>query len=210
MDPVEVNLARGVHDVQLTGTLSYRGDEVKLMWDVASGGELQPISPTYLYSQVGNSLAGEIRSIVGAPIDLTTDLAGWNERQVLYRSSEGCLGYGSLVDVLGASGVHAAGFVGRWVGHLDITEAGEYAFDLASSGSSVLLIDNQIVVNYPSGNSTDNVLAERTGGTVSLSPGGHHLEVRYLWNGGSSTLEAYFKPPGGQRTLLGPSFATSP
>jgi hypothetical protein len=204
----EVTLGRGVHDVQLSGMLPGRSDEIELLWDAGAaesdGSSMLSIAPSYLYSEWRGGLAGEIRMLDYPSRDLTADMDDWGELPLLYRSLEGFLSYSGLADVLSASGLNVDAFVGKWEGQLHVTEEGDYTFDLAGGGSSVLLVDNQVLLDYPEGNSLENALTELTGEQIRLTPGEHHFEVRYKWNGGPSNLEAFWKPPGGERTLIGP------
>ena len=99
--------------------------------------------------------------------------------------------------VLSAGG---GGFTGVWTGTFDVKDAGTYGFDLNSNGDSIILVDNNLVVNNVRGGFDPH----QNSGQVDLAPGPHTFELRYNWSGGTGYLEAFWTPPNQARTMLGP------
>ena len=71
-------------------------------------------------------------------------------------------------------------FAARFVGIIDIPEAGVWDFQLGSDQSAILLIDGEPVISDPNGHSY-----RWKSGSIDLAEGDHRFEVRY-WEGYSS------------------------
>ena len=185
----EILLARGPHDVTLTGALADAASQVNLQWAV-NGQGFTPIPRTYLWDGPGRGLLGQIRSYSPDLLKPATQGGVFNTRV------DGFLGFRDAPNTLKGGG----GLTGIWTGTINIKDAGTYSFDTNSNGDSVVLIDNQLVVNNIKG----GIDPHQASGQVDLTPGPHTYELRYNWSGGTGYLEAYWTPPGGARTLLGP------
>ncbi|MFL5734786.1 MAG: PA14 domain-containing protein [Chloroflexia bacterium] len=189
-------LARGPHDVTLTGNLANGSDAVSLTWS-SGGSPFAAIARKYLWYGPGRGLAGEIRQFANDPLaEPPPDVPGGSQPPVIQRRVDGFLGFEAATNALAGGG----SVVADWRGDLIITDTGKYTFDVHSNGGSVLLIDGNVVV--------DNRDASGDGkvghGEVDLTTGAHHLEVRYNWSGGTGYLEVFWTPPGQQRAILGP------
>jgi hypothetical protein len=75
-------------------------------------------------------------------------------------------------------------FAFQFTGNLQITEPGDYRFELASTGASRLLIDNKTVIDHDNFHIRDEV----ADGKINLSAGPHVLVVHYSKN------VSWFKP----------------
>jgi sugar lactone lactonase YvrE len=192
----EVILARGLHDIELTGTLASATSRVTVTWQ-AGGSEPAPIQRKFLWSGPGRALDGEIRPMSGDPFgDLPEDTPAPNTPPVTGRRVDGFLGFRDAPSALSGGGT----LIGDWSGTLTVKDAGNYQFEIFSNGDSTVMIDGQLVVDNRKGNGT----AHAGQGQIMLTPGPHSYEVRYVWAGGTGYLEAYWQPPGQPKTILGP------
>jgi hypothetical protein len=201
----EVTLGRGLHRIMLSGILDDEKDELTLLWDAGSAqASMQPIDAMHLDSLSGTGLYAEIRQTEGIDFDIADPMPDWESYPLIYGTVGGFLSYASLTDAMASVGAPIVSFTGRWVGRLQVSQANDYRFDLASDGSSALFVDDRLVVSYPDGNSTDAALSGNTGNVIGLTSGTYRLEIRYRWRGGGSNIEAYWTPPNGQPSLIGP------
>ncbi len=183
----ELVLAKGIHDVRLSGTLADTGTRLAAQW--ASAGDAPgPIAANYLYNGPTGGLSGEVLPPVNGP--LTDDWPGSGEP--LLRRSDPVFGFREAT-----VSIKQAAWLARWQGTLQIHTSGDYTFETNSNGPSAVLIDGQVVVN----NGANGGPASASG-VVALSAGAHPVEVRYAWGGGPARLEWYWTPPGGQRALV--------
>jgi hypothetical protein len=74
---------------------------------------------------------------------------------------------------------------------LDVKKTGEYTFYASSNDGSILLIDNEVVVNNDGAHGT----VEKQG-KVFLKKGKHLIEVRYFQAGGGKSLKVSWEGPG--------------
>jgi hypothetical protein len=192
----EVVLARGPHEVTLSGALPTASARLHLGWSAGDSMLYYEIARKYLWDGTGRGLAGEVRRdntdpFAAAPPDLP---GGTNP--VIQRRVDGFLSYRVLTDIIGGG----SPFMSTWTGSLAVAQTGVYSFVLSSYGGSLLLIDDNIVA--------DNRRPDESGAfaesKVELAEGEHRIEVRYHWNGGPAYLEVFWTPPGGSRGLLGP------
>lgn len=82
-------------------------------------------------------------------------------------------------------------------GYLDIQQAGDYRFYLASDDGSNLYIDGNKVVD----NDGDHGVIERDGST-KLDAGKHKIQVDYINAGGGGWLGVYYEGPGVPKQLI--------
>jgi hypothetical protein len=183
----EAVLARGLHKVSLRGTLPGREARIELRWAMA-GFELVPIARPFLWSGPGRSLSGEIRLASGS-----------SEREgslhPVQRRIDGFLGFRDAASAL----ARGQSIVGAWRGTLSIRDRGVYEFGVISHGASTISIDGKVIVdNRHTGPSPGSADAR-----IALGPGEHRFELEYVWTSGIGYLEAYWRPPGGERSMLG-------
>lgn len=187
---VEMVLAKGLHDVRLSGTLRDASSQLQLLW--ASGGPLSPIESTFLYNGPTGGLLGEIAPATGQDVLGATDPLGTTPRQT--RRSDPFIGFREASVLLGP-----VAYIARWQGTLAVPAEGDYGFSLntGNTGVGTVIIDGQTAFgNGPNGPGT---------GTLHLSPGDHQLDVRYASQGGLSRVEFMWVPPGEQPTLVPPT-----
>lgn len=88
-------------------------------------------------------------------------------------------------------GGYSHNYLVQTVAFLDVDEAGEYGFRLASDDGSRLSINGEVVVDHDGLHGS-----EVMDGTVELSAGRHELEVDFFQAGGGATLALLWQPPG--------------
>jgi hypothetical protein len=192
---VDLLLARGIHDVRLTGTLENPGTRLTVQWAPA-GTPPGPVAAAALYHGPTGGLGGDIwRGAPGASLAMWAPSPGATPT---LRRSDPFLG---LRDATGDFGQAPA--IARWRGTLDAPAAGTYDFETTSNGPSAVVIDGRTVVDNAAG-STDG----RGGGLIYLSRGPHQVRIVYAWQGGRARLEWYWMPPGGARGLVPPTVLT--
>lgn len=84
-----------------------------------------------------------------------------------------------------------------YTGFIRIDNDGKYSFSTNSGDGSVLLIDDQLVVN----NDGKHSLFEQ-GGDIDLTNGFHKITIKYFFAGASNILRVYITPPGKPKTEL--------
>ncbi|MEO8287333.1 MAG: PA14 domain-containing protein [Chloroflexota bacterium] len=191
---VALLLARGVHSVQVKGTLQNAGSKVALKW---SSGFSSPaaISSQYLWRGEGRGLTGVMEPYSPDLYALGDVSATEVMRGVTSVRVDGFLGFRDSPATVGGQP-----FSGTWTGALSANQPGDYAFNTYSRGESVLLIDGQTVVNNQAASGDANPRAAQ--GTTYLDAGDHTIEVRYNWTTGMGYLEVFWQPPGGRSELL--------
>ncbi len=191
---IELLLAKGPHDVQVSGTLADSSSKVSLQWS-AGGAAFAAIPREYIWNGPGKRLLGQIRSYAGNLLgDASKEPATLSKVQ--QARIDGFLGFRHTPDALGGESIQ-----GVWTGTLTAPQTGHYTFDVNSNGDSVVLVDDKVVVNNIKGGAD----AHSASGQVDLDTGPHRYELRYNHNAGTGYLEAFWTPPGGQHTLIGPS-----
>jgi 4-amino-4-deoxy-L-arabinose transferase-like glycosyltransferase len=187
---VQLLLARGPHEVTVKGALANAASQVALKWS-SNGQTFEPVPRQYVWNGFGRALYGEVGPLAG---DVSTpDPGPASGGGVLTTRIDGFLGFKHAPDALTGGPLRAT-----WKGELNIGQQGTYGFETNSNGDSVLLIDNNIVVNNIRGGAD----AHQATGQVELAAGKHSFEVRYAWVGGTGYMEAFWTPPGGQRNLI--------
>jgi hexosaminidase len=86
-----------------------------------------------------------------------------------------------------------------YTGFIRIDADGDYGFSTQSSNGSVLLIDDQVVVD----NDGKHRLFEQ-GGSVPLQKGYHKLTFKYFNSGGRGGLKIFEVAPGMEKTEIAP------
>jgi PA14 domain len=191
----ELALARGVHDVRLTGTLANPSTRASLQWAAGSKSEYSGIAREYLWNGPGRGLLAEIRPTTGDPFAYPSeDISTITDQEVVQRRADGFIGFRDTNKAF----VNTTPFNGRWIGDLAIQSSGYYTFEVASNGASILLIDGRQVADNrgAQGNPAE------AGGRVDLTTGTHRFELRYNWESGVGFLEAFWTPPGGKRGII--------
>jgi hypothetical protein len=187
----EVTLARGPHEVRLTGALADASQKVVLQWS-AGNPEFTPVPRQYLWNGPGRGLFGEIRAFGTG--DLLSPEADTN--RVLTMRVDGFLGFRHSPEA-----IIQGQFKATWKGTINVPQPGSYTFLLFSNRDSVVLIDGQLLVNNTRGGDTPH----EASASIELAQGPHQYELRYNYSGGvPGYLEAYWIPPGGDKQLIGP------
>ncbi|HKF43659.1 MAG TPA: glycosyltransferase family 39 protein [Thermoanaerobaculia bacterium] len=83
-------------------------------------------------------------------------------------------------------------FTADWAAHLQVEQAGAYGFRMVTSGPTVLLIDDQKVIET---HDFESDLPH--GGSITLSPGEHRIVIRYVKKGYMSMIWLVWQPPSG-------------
>ncbi|HUS16248.1 MAG TPA: PA14 domain-containing protein, partial [Chloroflexia bacterium] len=194
-DHIELVLAKGIHDVRLTGTLATAAARVDVLWG-PTGGTPTAMRATYLYHGAAG-LTGGLSAEVwpGSPPSGLAMADPSGGQPVKTRRNDPVWGFREDTVTFGN-----APFFVRWRGTLNAPAEGSYTFQTSSNGPSLLQIDGQIVVNNPANNSLGMVP-----GTVQLTAGPHTVDLRYAWQGGPGRMEWYWTPPGGQSALVPPT-----
>jgi sugar lactone lactonase YvrE len=187
---VQLLLARGPHEVTVKSTLANAATQVTLKWS-SNGQTFEAVPRQYIWNGVGRALYGEVGPLAG---DVSQpDPGPASGGGVLTTRIDGFLGFKHAPDALTGGPLRAT-----WKGDLTIAQQGTYGFETNSNGDSVILIDNNIVVNNIRGGAD----AHQATGQAELTAGRHSFEVRYAWVGGTGYMEAFWTPPGGQRNLI--------
>ncbi|HKP53410.1 MAG TPA: PA14 domain-containing protein [Chloroflexia bacterium] len=184
----ELALARGPHEITLTGALADAAQKVKLEW-TTGGTAFTPVPRQYLWNGPGRGLLGEIRSLGSG------DLLAEDGTRILTARVDGFLGFRDSPAALSQGAIKAS-----WRGTIDAPQAGSYNFSVNSNGDSLVLIDGEIVVSNVQGGGSPH----EASGQVELTQGPHQYELRYNWSNGAGYLEAYWIPPGGERSIITP------
>jgi hypothetical protein len=87
-------------------------------------------------------------------------------------------------------------FTAQWAALLQIDEPGEYAFDLATSGPTVLSFDSRQIFET----SLDSPVPQRV--KVEASPGQHLLAVSYWEKSFRGTIHLGWQPPNGKAEVI--------
>jgi DNA-binding beta-propeller fold protein YncE len=189
----ELLLARGPHQVVLTGVLADAASQVTLRWAPAAT-ELAPVARQYLWNGPGQALFGQISSQQGLDVAALPGGATAEQPKAIASRVDGFLGFRHSPDATIGGPLYAT-----WTGTLNIEEPGIYVFDVHSNGDSAVFVDDKLVTVIRA-----NGQPVQAGGQVELDAGDHKYELRYTWSAGTGYLEAYWTPPGRERVLLGP------
>jgi sugar lactone lactonase YvrE len=192
-------LAKGVHEVKLTGDLADPATAVELKWSAGRGVPVA-VSPRFLWGGPPGALRGSVYAYGEAPglmtaptIDLST-LAPQERLDSVV----------SWMTIVGATGAPVNLFA-MWRGTLTAPTPGQYAFDVDSDGQVSLFIDGRLVgVRGDQGNQP-GIPAE-----VQLEAGDHTIELRFHGLRDPGRLALYWQAPGGLRELIPPSAFRGP
>jgi 4-amino-4-deoxy-L-arabinose transferase-like glycosyltransferase len=183
----EVILAHGLHNVELSATLTSSSDTVQLWWS-AGGSAEAPVARSYLWNGPGRGLLGEVHSLqqnaTAAPADAP----------VVGHQVDGFLSFHYAHDALGQDGP----LFSIWAGNLTVTQPGSYGFEVSSRNRATLSIDGKIVVDKLVGE------PDAAKGAVDLGSGSHEIQLQYWWTKGDGALSVSWTPPGGQPALISP------
>jgi 4-amino-4-deoxy-L-arabinose transferase-like glycosyltransferase/sugar lactone lactonase YvrE len=184
-------LARGLHAIRVSGSLATSATKITFLWSPA-GESPAPVPRAILWSGSGEGLLGTIRAFSGAP--LTTSATPSNAPLLMSRL-DGFLGFRDSASALGGAPLE-----GDWSGTLTAPVTGRYEFDVFSNGDSVVFVDGHLVVNNVKGGDQPHAAPAQ----LDLVAGPHRYELRYVWRSNFGFLEAFWTPPNGQRSLIGP------
>jgi sugar lactone lactonase YvrE len=192
---VSVVLAKGMHDVKLSGSMDNALSRVELLWS-GQGADPAVLDTRFLYAG-SNGTTGGLSGELVAGYDETSfhsaDPLGDKPRT--QRRSDPFIGFREATTSFGGDP-----FTARWRGKLAISQAGQYAFDTISNGPSLVFIDGRIVVDNTSTANPGN--PGSASGTVALAAGEHDVELRYAWQIGPARWEWFWTPPGGEHALV--------
>ncbi len=192
---VDMVLAKGIHDVKLSGTLADATGKLQVLW-ASGGGQPGPIEAKYLFNGTVGGLSGELGPLSGPATDVlkTQDPLGALHRT--QRRSDPFIGF-KEASVLFTDPSYFA----KWQGKLNVPAEGDYGFSLGTSGLGVVMVDNKSVY----GNGPDG---PATGAPVHLSAGAHDIEARYASQGGSTTIELLWSRPEQPQEIIPPTYLT--
>ncbi len=192
---VQVVLARGIHDVRLSGTLRDAHSRIEALWS-PGGSPPAPIQPRLLYAGPTGGLSAEVASLFNPDLLRSDDPFGG--QAVAQRRSDPFVGYreaGSMLNTLGAPAATI-----RWRGKLNAPVDGSYTFTVNSSGPVVVMIDGRTVLDTTGSGSAPS--------PVNLSRGPHDVDIRWAWNGGQARIEWSWTAPNGASGIVPPTVLT--
>lgn len=190
-----VILARGSHEVHISGTLPDSFSRIELGWAGGSSSPV-PISSNYLYNGVLGGLTASFSDNSTLPIDAADPFAGVVPTKYQIHP---------FLSVRDAGG-QTASFQGRavyirWQGSILAPVTGSYAFTIQSNGPNAMFIDGQSIINSQGPVASPN--------PIMLTAGEHTVDIRYAWQGQfGGTFEWYWTPPGGSSTIVPPNVLT--
>ncbi len=179
-------LARGTHDVRLTGTLADARTSLVVHWG-AAGSALLPVAPQYLFSGSTGGLSASAGPGSAAHLADADPFGGAVPQQ---RRSDPAIGFQE-----GSVDFGHGPLLIRWQGTLHASVAGTYQFQLRANGPTAMLIDGQPL--GPAG-------AAGGAGTATLAAGDHAVDVRYFWQSGPMRVMWLWTPPGGAPGIVPP------
>ncbi|HEX8229359.1 MAG TPA: glycosyltransferase family 39 protein [Chloroflexia bacterium] len=191
-EAVEMVLAKGVHEVRLSGTLVDANSKLRLQW-AGGGGAPQAVQPRFLYKGPTGGLTAELvhGPLSGPAADLLKAPDAVKGQQVTLRRVDPFVGFRQAIDLFG-NGPYLA----RWYGKLKVAQEGMYGFSVAVPANLSLLVDGAVVIDGTSG---------LPSGNVQLSTGLHDIELRYASTGGGARIELLWSPPGGETAIIPPT-----
>ncbi|HEX8600267.1 MAG TPA: glycosyltransferase family 39 protein [Chloroflexia bacterium] len=191
-EAVELVLAKGVHEVRLSGTLASANSSISLHW-AGAGGAPQAVRPRFLYKGPTGGLTGELvqAQLSGPTGDLLKAPDPLKGQQATQRRVDPFVGFRETYDLFG-SGPYFA----RWYGKLKVAQEGTYGFSVAVPNNLVLFVDGVVVIDGTSG---------LPSGSAQLSAGLHDIDLRYASPGGGARIELFWSPPGGSTAIIPPT-----
>lgn len=196
---VEMVLARGMHDVRLSGALRDANGKLQVSWSAGgSGAAPAAVDPLYLFNGPTNGLSGEVGPLaLSAPDVVLKQPDPFDGKATASRRSDPFIGFREGSVLFGNPA-----FVARWQGKLNVMSEGDYAFNVNTPTNSAVIIDGKTVFgNGPDGTGPGP-------GMVHLTAGAHDLDVRYVSPGGFVRIELSWTPPGGPTGLIPPTVLT--
>lgn len=88
-------------------------------------------------------------------------------------------------------------FTADWAADLSVEQPGAYTFRMMATGPSVLLVDDETVIET---NEFDEESPRE--GSLTLSPGHHRIVIRYAKGGYFSTIWLLWRPPSGEFSVI--------
>jgi 4-amino-4-deoxy-L-arabinose transferase-like glycosyltransferase/DNA-binding beta-propeller fold protein YncE len=188
----ELVLAKGVHEVRLSGTLASANSKLGLQWGGA-GGAPQPVQPRFLYKGPTGGLSAElIQGPLSQPVaDILKAPDPFKGQQVTLRRVDPFVAYRQAIDLFGSGP-----YLSRWYGKLKVAQEGQYGFSFAVPNNLALFVDGALVIDGSSGLQSGN---------VPLTAGLHDIELRYASTGGGARIELLWSPPGGETAIIPPT-----
>jgi len=192
---VDVVLAKGMHQIRLSGTLDGPQRGLTLKWSDSKS--MSPIKSAYLYNSNGREsvlggLSGEVGPL-GSP-ELLREADPFGGLQPETRRNDPFLGFREATAAFGE-----APFLVRWRGNINITTPGDYIFSLQSQGPSIMLVDGRVAGGQGAAQSTVR---------VPFTAGSHAVDIRYAWGGGPAVIEWFWNTPDGNYGLVPTSVLT--
>ena len=188
--PVELVLAKGVHEISLSGTLADASSKLGLLW-AGAGAQPEPVQPRFLYKGPSGGLTAELGPLVRPPAEALKTPDPFQGQQVNMRRVDPFVGFRETYDLFGSGS-----YLARWHGTLKVEQEGMYTFAVAVPNNTVLMIDDGLVIDGTGGTSSGN---------VPLSAGPHKIEVRFASPGGGARVELLWTPPGGPTAIIPPT-----
>ena len=192
---VQVVLARGIHDVRLSGTLRDARSRIEALWS-PGGSSPAPVRPQLLYAGPTGGLSAEVASMFNPDLLRSDDPFGG--QSIAQRRSDPFVGYREASSMLNTLGAPAATI--RWRGTLNAPVDGSYTFTVNSSGPVVVMIDGKTVLDTTGSGSAPS--------PVNLSHGPHAVDIRWAWNGGQARIEWSWATPNGASGIVPPTVLT--
>ncbi|HLY66649.1 MAG TPA: PA14 domain-containing protein, partial [Chloroflexota bacterium] len=176
---VRVQLAQGMHRLQISATIESAQDAVQLLWRPPQAGALQVVPGQALFGPPvsANGLVGSYYAN-----------SQWSGPPALQRVDPQVSFKFHLLPVQPPFSI-------EWTGKVAAPTAGLYRFGTSAIDSSQIFIDNQLVVDNPIAN-------EYREGTVDLTAGLHDIRVRYEGHTGNYRVELSWQPPGAARQAI--------
>jgi hypothetical protein len=181
--PVAILLAKGLHDVRLTGTLGGPSDRI-------TAGFPRPPEARLLFRSAVGGLTGDVWSGEGS-------LDAPPSRAPEARRVDPFLAYRYMQE---DPWFPRGPFLVRWRGSVRAPRQGVYTLGLRSNGPSRLLLDGRVLLDVPA--------REARTAAVSLDGSSRNLEVRYSWSSERPYVELIWTPPGGTDELVPPMALT--
>ena len=186
-----IALAKGVHQVRLTGTLAAPDGTVALRWGTDSS-PLAPVGRPFLWAGPLGGWLGAVYPL-GNPAFLTAPSPPDPTAATRVRR-DSVLAWRGVNSGLGAGAADA-----RWTALLQAPQSGSYNFSTEGDSRATIWVDGQLVAGR------DVPPVPPLPAVVTLTAGPHQLEVRLEVTHDNALFEVYWQPPGGERAILLPT-----
>ncbi|MEO8286317.1 MAG: glycosyltransferase family 39 protein [Chloroflexota bacterium] len=187
-------LAKGMHEVRLTGTLRDANTKFAVTW-AGLGNTPGNIEPLYFFNGPTGGLSGQIGNVALAPADAMKQQNPFEKTAPTSLRVDPFIGFREASLLFGNST-----FLARWQGKLDAAVEGDYVFSLNASQPGVVLIDGRTVV----GDGPDGPGAA----VAHLTQGQHNIDVRFVASGYPVRIELSWTPPGQGSQIIPPNVLT--